>query len=124
MALAIHKELIPLGARMPQTDRQIVGGYFIWVTLPPGLKSALVVQRAKEEENVVVAQVRCTAFPSKPAMLMVMSRVRFSRCLVTQSTQVLALTTTSGKKRFCFKDRCSIAAHRNMYTMTAAVHRA
>lgn len=58
MALAIQRELVPLGARMPQTDRRVVGGYFIWVTLPPGLKSVAVVQRAQEEENVVVAQVR------------------------------------------------------------------
>lgn len=57
MALAIQRELVPLGARMPQTDRRVVGGYFIWVTLPPGLKSVAVVQRAQEEENVVVAQV-------------------------------------------------------------------
>ncbi|KAJ4288541.1 Valine--pyruvate aminotransferase [Kalmusia sp. IMI 367209] len=53
---AINKELIPLGARLPQTDRDVVGGYFIWLTLPSGLESAVVVQRAKEEENVVVAQ--------------------------------------------------------------------
>lgn len=57
MVAAINKELIPLGARLPQTDRDVVGGYFIWLTLPPGLNSASVVQRAKEEENVVVAQV-------------------------------------------------------------------
>ncbi|KAL1598706.1 Valine--pyruvate aminotransferase [Paraconiothyrium brasiliense] len=53
---AIEKELIPLGARLPQTDRDVVGGYFIWLTLPDGIKSTVVVQRAREEENVVVAQ--------------------------------------------------------------------
>jgi DNA-binding transcriptional MocR family regulator len=62
MVTAIQKELIPLGARLPQTDRDVVGGYFIWLTLPSGIESAVVVQRAKEEENVVVAQVR--SFPS------------------------------------------------------------
>lgn len=53
---AIEKDLIPLGARLPQTDRDVVGGYFIWLTLPDGINSTVVVQRAREEENVVVAQ--------------------------------------------------------------------
>ncbi|KAF1950094.1 PLP-dependent transferase [Byssothecium circinans] len=56
MLTAINEELIPLGVRLPQTDRDIVGGYFIWLTLPSPLKGAIVAQRAKEEENVVVAQ--------------------------------------------------------------------
>lgn len=58
MVTAIEKELIPLGARLPQTGRDVVGGYFIWLTLPSGIKSTVVVQRAEAEENVVVAQVR------------------------------------------------------------------
>jgi DNA-binding transcriptional MocR family regulator len=58
MVSAINEHLIPLGVRLPQTDRDFVGGYFIWLTLPDPLKGAVVTQRAKEEENVVVAQVR------------------------------------------------------------------
>jgi len=54
---AIHKELIPLGVRLPQTDRDVVGGYFLFLTLPDPLKGTVLAQRAKEEENVVVAQV-------------------------------------------------------------------
>jgi DNA-binding transcriptional MocR family regulator len=57
MVEAIHKQLIPLGVRLPQMDREIVGGYFIWLTLPSPLKGAELAQRAKEDENVVVAQV-------------------------------------------------------------------
>jgi len=57
MVEAIEKELVPLGVRMPQADRDVVGGYFIWLTLPEPLKGAVLAQRAKEEENVVVAQV-------------------------------------------------------------------
>ncbi|KAF2874131.1 pyridoxal phosphate-dependent transferase [Massariosphaeria phaeospora] len=52
---AINKELIPLGVGVPQTDRDVVGGYFIWLTLPRPLKGAVVTQRAKEDENLVVA---------------------------------------------------------------------
>jgi DNA-binding transcriptional MocR family regulator len=64
MVKVINKELIPLGVRMPQTNREVVGGYFIWLTLPDPLKGAVLTQRAKEEENVVVAQVSDTGpFP-------------------------------------------------------------
>ncbi|KAF1844236.1 PLP-dependent transferase [Cucurbitaria berberidis CBS 394.84] len=56
MVQAINKELIPLGVHVPQTDREVVGGYFIWLTLPAPLKGAVLAQRAKDEENVVVAQ--------------------------------------------------------------------
>lgn len=56
MVRAINKHLIPLGCSLPQTDRDFVGGYFIWLTLPRPLKGAVVAQQAKED-NVVVAQV-------------------------------------------------------------------
>lgn len=57
MVEVINQELIPLGVHLPQTDRDVVGGYFIWLTLPTPLKGAVLAQRAKDEENVVVAQV-------------------------------------------------------------------
>lgn len=56
MIEVINKELIPLGVRLPQTDRDVVGGYFIWLTLPEPVEGAVLAQRAKEDENVVVAQ--------------------------------------------------------------------
>jgi hypothetical protein len=68
MIEAIDKDLVPLGARLPQTDRDVVGGYFIWLTLPDSVDGAALAQRAKDEENVVVAQVstkRATASGSR-----------------------------------------------------------
>ncbi|CAI6336357.1 unnamed protein product [Periconia digitata] len=56
MVTAINEELIPLGVSLPQTDRDVVGGYFIWLTLPSPIKGAVVAQRAKDEENLAVAQ--------------------------------------------------------------------
>jgi DNA-binding transcriptional MocR family regulator len=58
MVKAIDRELVPLGVRLPQMERDVVGGYFIWLTLPEPLQGGAVAQRALEEENVVVAQVR------------------------------------------------------------------
>ncbi|KAF1831674.1 PLP-dependent transferase [Decorospora gaudefroyi] len=56
MVETINKHLTPLGVLTPQTDREVVGGYFIWLTLPSPLKGLVVAQRAKEEENLAVAQ--------------------------------------------------------------------
>lgn len=56
MIAAINEHLLPLGVQLPQTDRDVVGGYFIWLTLPKPLKGAVVAQRALEEQDVVVAQ--------------------------------------------------------------------
>lgn len=56
MIAVIKEELIPLGVRLPQMDRKVVGGYFIWLSLPPPLKGAEVARRAKEEENLIVIQ--------------------------------------------------------------------
>ncbi|OCK92211.1 PLP-dependent transferase [Cenococcum geophilum 1.58] len=56
MISAIETNLLPLGVKIPQPDRDVVGGYFIWLTLPSSLRGAVVAQRAKEEENLIVAQ--------------------------------------------------------------------
>jgi len=56
MISAIETNLLPLGVKISQPDRDVVGGYFIWLTLPSSLRGAAVAQRAKEEENLIVAQ--------------------------------------------------------------------
>lgn len=56
MLKAIEEHLLPLGVALPQSDRQVVGGYFMWLSLPPPLQSKAVAQRAKAEENLIVAQ--------------------------------------------------------------------
>lgn len=67
---AINEHLVHLGVRVPNAEfdsnsgsRQeegkegkIVGGYFIWLELPSGVKGAEVVRKAKEEENLILGQ--------------------------------------------------------------------
>ncbi|KAF2266469.1 PLP-dependent transferase [Lojkania enalia] len=53
---AINRELVPLGIRLPQADRDVVGGYFIWLTLPKPVKGAVVALRAEATENLIVAR--------------------------------------------------------------------
>lgn len=62
MTKAINELLVPLGVRLPQTDRDIVGGYFIWLTLPDGMEGGVLVDRAREDENVVVAHVSTRSY--------------------------------------------------------------
>jgi len=55
MMQAIDKHLIPLGVTLPQADRDFVGGYFLWLSLPRGIKSAEVAKAALAEERLTVA---------------------------------------------------------------------
>ncbi|KAK8194284.1 Valine--pyruvate aminotransferase [Zalaria obscura] len=51
----VERVLGPLGVKGPQSDREIVGGFFVWYTLPEGVLAEEFVKRCREEENVVVA---------------------------------------------------------------------
>ena len=51
----IEEHLIPLGVTLPQTDRDVVGGYFIWLSLPAPLEAEEVAMIAKRDENLVIA---------------------------------------------------------------------
>lgn len=56
MISAIQRHLAPLGVQLPQSHRDVVGGYFVWISLPQQLRGAEVARRAKADENLVVAQ--------------------------------------------------------------------
>lgn len=55
MADAIKEHLIPLGFTMPQPDRDVVGGYFVWLGLPEELTAKELTQRCQDEERLVIA---------------------------------------------------------------------
>lgn len=55
MMQAIEEHLLPLGVKLPQTTRNTMGGYFIWLTLPASLDAAKVASVAQAEQNLVVA---------------------------------------------------------------------
>ena len=52
--MAIEKHLRPLGVQCPQVEAGIMGGYYLWLSLPSSLRATEVADRAKEEENVIV----------------------------------------------------------------------
>ena len=123
MVSAINKELIPLGARLPQMGRRTVGGYFVWLTLPAGLKSDVVAQRAQEEENVVVAQVG-TALShthTSPAHLFAQGQI-----FEVPGDNKHAGTRFDNDIRYVVvvsRSHCSIAAQPTAHAWTAASHR-
>lgn len=55
MVSAIEKLLLPLGVTLPQTSRDVVGGYFIWLSLPAPMQAEEVALRARQEENLIIA---------------------------------------------------------------------
>ena len=55
MISSIEQDLIPLGVTLPQESREVIGGYFIWLTLPLRLDAEEVAMYAKQEENLIIA---------------------------------------------------------------------
>jgi DNA-binding transcriptional MocR family regulator len=54
MMAAVKEYLLPLGLTMPQPDKNVAGGYFLWLTLPGSLNSTRIAGRAAREENLTV----------------------------------------------------------------------
>ena len=55
MISATEEHLLPLGVTLPQRSRDVVGGYFIWLSLPAPLQAKEVAARARQEENLIIA---------------------------------------------------------------------
>lgn len=58
MISAIEEHLLPLGVTLPQTSRDVtdvVGGYFIWLSLPAPMQAEEVAMRARQEKNLIIA---------------------------------------------------------------------
>ena len=55
LMLAIEEQLIPLGVQLPQTERRLMGGYFVWFSLPSPMDAVRVAVRAKNQHNLIVA---------------------------------------------------------------------
>lgn len=56
MMEAIERCLVPLGITVQQSNRKVMGGYFIWFSLPYPLRAEEVAAKAKEEQNLVIKE--------------------------------------------------------------------
>ncbi|KAK5945680.1 Valine--pyruvate aminotransferase [Knufia obscura] len=54
MMQAVQTRLFPLGVTVPQPDKEVAGGYFIWLTLPKELDGEEIRRRAQEEEELTI----------------------------------------------------------------------
>ena len=52
----MEKYLVPLGAALPQPNLGVMGGYFVWLTLPAPLQGGEVVRKAREEESLIIPE--------------------------------------------------------------------
>ncbi|GIZ46137.1 hypothetical protein CKM354_000927600 [Cercospora kikuchii] len=52
---AVRQHLQPLGFTIPQPDREVAGGYFLWLGLPKGVRGTELATRLQAEENLIVA---------------------------------------------------------------------
>lgn len=62
---AITDHLEPLGVRLTQPDKDVAGGYFLWLQLPVSVAGAELARRALKEENVVVANGEMFELPAQ-----------------------------------------------------------
>jgi len=54
MMQAVRRQLVPLGVTLPQPNKDVSGGYFIWLTLPTSLDAESITQKAQEEQNLTI----------------------------------------------------------------------
>ena len=55
MVDAVIEHLIPLGVTFPDVNRDVVGGYFVWIALPESLQAEEVALEARRAENLIIA---------------------------------------------------------------------
>lgn len=60
---AVEEYLQPLGFTAPQPDRDVVGGYFIWLGLPSSLRGIVLATQCQEEEKLIIAPGRIFEVP-------------------------------------------------------------
>lgn len=51
---AVREHLLPLGVTLPSTSTEAVGGYFVWIQLPPPLRADELATIARQEHKVHV----------------------------------------------------------------------
>merc|ERR1711939_1039454 len=54
MISAVEQHLLPLGLTMPQANRDVAGGYFVWLRLPGGLVADVISKRALAEGLIII----------------------------------------------------------------------
>lgn len=55
LTTAIKTHLLPLGLTMPQANKEVAGGYFVWLRLPGRLKANMISEKSLEQDLIIIA---------------------------------------------------------------------
>jgi len=99
---AIKEHFYPLGARLPQSDRRVVGGYFLWLTLPDPIKAIDFAKRCQDEARVIIAPGNIFEVPGDDSVKFERS-VRLTFSWIDQDLMVEAVKKISIVLESCLK---------------------
>jgi DNA-binding transcriptional MocR family regulator len=99
---AIKDHLYPLGARLPQSDRDVVGGYFLWLTLPDTVNAIDFAKRCQNEAKVIIAPGNIFEVPGDDSVKFEHS-VRLTFSWIDQDLMVEAVKRISVVLESCVK---------------------
>lgn len=108
---AIERYLCPLGVKLPQSRRNVVGGYFLWLTLPDSINADSFAERCQSEARVIVAPGSIFEVPGD-------SSVKFDHCIrltfswIDEDLMVEAVKRIGGVLESCLKGEVVTMYHK------------
>lgn len=107
---AIKDHLYPLGARLPQSNREVVGGYFLWLTLPDTVNAIDFAKRCQDEAQVIIAPGSIFEVPGDDSVKFKHS-VRLTFSWIDQELMIEAVKRISLVLESCLKGEGPKEAH-------------
>ncbi|KEQ67311.1 PLP-dependent transferase [Aureobasidium melanogenum CBS 110374] len=109
LASAIKEHLYPLGVKLPQPNQRVVGGYFLWVTLPDNVKAIDFAKRCQDEAQVIVAPGSIFEVPGDDSVKFEHS-IRLTFSWIDEHLMVEAVKRISTVLERCLKGEATIEA--------------
>ncbi|THV87313.1 putative aminotransferase [Aureobasidium pullulans] len=105
---AIERYLCPLGVTLPQSRRIVVGGYFLWLTLPNSINADSFAERCQSEARVIVAPGSIFEIPGDSSVKFDHS-IRLTFSWVDKDLMVEGVKRISGVLESCLRGEGPIA---------------
>lgn len=112
---AITSHLVPLGFASPQQGRRVVGGFFVWLSLPSTLSASALAKRCNEDVDVILAPGSIFEVPGDESAVGFDGHVRL--CFAWESENRL----TEGVKRVAMVARSMLDEERRGYVVVERV---
>ncbi|KAI4731426.1 putative aminotransferase [Aureobasidium sp. EXF-10728] len=111
---AIHEHIYPLGARLPKSTQRVVGGYFLWLTLPNTVKAVDFVKRCQIEAQVIIAPGNIFEVPGDDSVKFENS-IRLTFSWIDEALMVEAVKRISVVLESCLKGEGPTENHMQQY---------